>query len=425
MNYRRFLISVTAAILLLIVACTAGKKTPDTLDLQSEVRRDTAPDVSATMLGELVGDNNRFAFDLFQTFQGKGNLFFSPYSISTALAMTYAGARGETAEQIADVLHYNLPQAQLHPAFNALNLSLMETDHQEGFVLVFANALWGQEGIVFLQEYLDLMAAQYGAGMHLVNFRNQAGRRYASERINQWASNATDERISDLVNPDIFTELTQLVLTNAITFDGLWEDPFDDTSNSKFTLLDGTTVKVPLMQRRVNTAYASGENWQAAELSYRGNRANMLILLPSEGQFEAFARELDTAHLAEIEAAMKPTELALFLPRFKYAGNLNLPEPLNKMGMPLAFSENQADFSGLVAIPPRLYISDILHKAYVEVNETGTKAAAATVVELEAGAESSIPEVMRVDRPFIFLIRDTHHGTILFLGCMMNPTDLG
>lgn len=236
---------IAVALMIVIVTCKSDKEPASVPDLKSEVRRDTNPDVSSIMLETLVEDNNRFAFDLFHALQEQGNLFFSPLSVSTALAMTYAGAQGETAEQIADVLQYNLPAVQLHPAFNAQNLSLMETDPQGKFVLFFANALWGQEGIEFRQEYLDLMATQYGAGMHLVNFRNESGRQGASERINQWVSESTYQRISDLVDPGLFTELTRLILTSAITFDGLWEYPFEDTNSSKFALLDGTTVKFP------------------------------------------------------------------------------------------------------------------------------------------------------------------------------------
>jgi serpin B len=268
------------------------------------------------------------------------------------------------------------------------------------------------------------MAAHYGAGIHLVNFQSEAGRRAASERINRWASDATTKRISTLVDPGLFSGLTRLVLTNAITFDGLWEYPFDDTSNANFTLLDGTNVNVPLMRRRAITAYAAREYWQAAKLSYQGDRATMLIILPAEGQFDDFVRELDAVRVAEIEDTLVSTDLALYLPRFAYAANLPLTETLNKMGMILAFSESEADFSGMVEIPPNLYISHILHKAYLEVDETGTEAAAATAIEVEVGEENSITEVMRVDRPFIFLIRGTEQGTIFFLGCMVNPADI-
>jgi serpin B len=425
MSRRIYLILIAVALTLLIVACTAEKELAIAPDLQSEVRRDIDPDVSPTMVSELVAGNNRFAFDLFHAVaQGEDNLLFSPYSISTALAMTYAGARGETAEQMANVLHYTLSKAQLHPAFNALDQHLCETDDEESIELVLANALWGQEELGFRQEFLDLMATHYGAGMHLVNFQSEAGRRAASERINQWASDATAERISDLVDPDLLTGLTQLVVTNAITFDGLWKYPFEATRKANFTLLDGTTVIVPMMQRRAITTYAAGENWQAVELSYRGERVHMLILLPAEGQFGEFVRELDAARVAEIEAVMTPTELALFLPRFTYVADLTLSDTLNNMGMPLAFSESKADFSGMVEIPPAFYISLIQHQAYITVNEQGTEAGAATAIEVEVGQENSLPEVMRVDRPFIFLIRDTEQGTILFLGSMVNPADL-
>jgi serpin B len=424
MSVRKYLILITAALTFLIAACTVEEDPPKALDLQSEVRRDIDPDVSQTMVGELVAGNNRFAIDLFRAVaQGEGNRFFSPYSLSSALAMTYAGARGETAEQMADVLHYPIPQAQLHPAFNALSLQLMETDKEDGFKLMLANALWGQEDEEFRQEFLDLLAAHYGAGMRLVNFQSESGRRAASKRINGWVSDATDNKIPDLVDPQLFTDQTRLVLTNAISFEGLWENPFDETNNGDFTLLDGTTVIVPLMQRRTITPYASGENWQAAELSYLGGRATMLIFLPAQGQFGEFVRELDAARVVEIEAALNPTDLALYLPRFTYTEELSLVEILTEMGMPLAFSESEADFSGMVENQPHLCISHILHKAYLTVDELGTEAAAGTAIEAIVGEEETMPEKMRADRPFLFLIRDTEQGTILFLGAVASPAE--
>jgi serpin B len=414
-------------VLFILVACYTGQEPAAVPDVRSNVSRETAVDVAPATLDELVAGNNRFAYDLFHAVaQEEGNLFFSPYSVSTALAMTYAGARGETAVQMADTLHYTLPQSQLHPAFNALNLQLTASDDQEEFALVIANTIWGQIDMEFRQEFLDLLAAHYGAGMHLVNFQSEAGREAASERINQWVSDATAGKITDLVDPRLFNDFTRLVLTNAIAFDGLWQQPFDgDTENAGFTLLDGSSVIVPLMQRYATiTPYASGEGWQAVELAYAGGHVHMLILLPAEGQFEVFASELDAARVAEIEAALTPTDLALYLPRFEYAADLTLVETLARMGMPLALSASEADFSGMAEIPPTLYFSQVLHKAYVAVDELGTEAAAATAVEVAVGSEEVTPETMRVDRPFLFLIRDTEQGTILFLGRVVDPATL-
>jgi len=411
---------------LLSVACTAGQEPAAALVLQSDVSRETAPDVAPSAMDKLVAGNNDFAFDLFHAVAGEdGNLFFSPYSISTALALTYAGARGETAAQMAGTLHYTLPEAQLHPAANALNLHLTASDDEEQFELTVANALWGQEDMAFRQAYVDLLSTHYGASLRPVNFQSEAGREAAAGWINQWVSDATDERITDLADPRLWDDLTLLVLTNAIAFDGLWQQPFDgDTEKAGFTLLDGSRVRVPLMQRYATiTPYAAGEGWQAAELAYQGGRAHMLILLPAEGHFETFAGKLDAARLAEIEAALAPTDLLLYLPRFEYAADLELAETLADMGMPLAFSESEADFSGMAEIPPRLrlYISRVLHKAYVAVDELGTEAAGATEIEMTITGEPSVPEVMRVDRPFLFLIRDTERGSILFLGRVVNP----
>lgn len=425
MSGRKYLALFLVMLTLLSVTCTAGPEPAAIPVLQSDLSRDTAPDVAPSAVADLVAGNNRFAFDLFHAVaQEEGNLFFSPYSISTALALTYAGARGETAAQMADTLHYTLPQSQMHPAANALDLYLTADDGEEAFDLTIANALWGQEDMAFRQEYLDLMATHYGASLRPVNFQSKAGREAAARWINQWVSDATSERITDLVDPGRWTHLTRLILTNAIAFDGLWLQPFDgDTKKADFTLLDGNSVRVPLMQRYATiTPYASGEGWQAAELAYQGGRMHMLILLPAEGHFESFAAELDAARLAEIEAALAPTDLLLYLPRFEYAAGLTLKEILAEMGMPLAFSASEANFSGIAESPLPLYISHVLHKAYVAVDEAGTEAAAATVVEIEVGEEASVPEVMRADRPFIFLIRDAEQGTILFMGRVVDPT---
>jgi serpin B len=426
MSGRKYLALFMVALTLLSVACTAGPYPAAIPLLQSDLSRDTAPDVAPSAVAELVAGNNDFAFDLFHAVAGEeGNLFFSPYSISTALALTYAGARGETAAQMAGTLHYTLPPSQLHPAANALNLHLTADDDESQFELSIANALWGQEDMAFRQAYLDLMATHYGAGLRPVDFQSEAGRQAAAEWINQWVGDATGQRITDLADPSRWTDLTQLILANAIAFDGLWEQPFDgDTKKADFTLLDGSRLRVPLMQRYATiTPYAAGEGWQVAEVAYQGGRAQMLILLPAEGHFEQFAGELDTARLAEIEASLAPTDLALFLPRFEYAADLDLAKTLADMGMPLAFSESEADFSGMAEIPPglRLYISRVLHKAYVAVGELGTEAAGATEIEMLVTGKPSVREVMRVDRPFLFLIRDADQGTILFLGRVVNP----
>jgi serpin B len=423
MSGRKSLALFMVVLTMLSAACTAGQ---ESAAIPSDVSRETAPDVAPSAVEELVAGNNSYAFDLFHAVaQAEGNLFFSPYSISTALAMTYAGARSETATQMANTLHYTLSQAQLHPAANALNLHLVASDDEDPFELTIANALWGQEDMAFRQEYVDLLVTHYGAGLRPVDFQSKAGREAAAKQINRWVSDATGQRITDLADPRNWTNLTRLILTNAIAFDGLWQQPFDgNTDEADFTLLDGSSVRVPLMQRYATiTPYAAGEAWQAAALAYRGERAHMLILLPAEGHFETFAGELDAARLAEIEAALAPTDLALFLPRFEYAADLELAETLADMGMPLAFSASEADFSGMAEIPPslRLYISRVLHKAYVAVDELGTEAAGATEIEMMITGEPSVQEVMRADRPFLFLIRDAEQGTILFLGRVVNP----
>ncbi|MEN4100873.1 MAG: serpin family protein, partial [Anaerolineaceae bacterium] len=353
-----------------------------------------------------------------------GNLFYSPYSISLALAMTYAGARGDTAAQMADVLHFELTQEQLHPAFNKLDETLNREVEgvEQPFQLNIANSIWGQRDFEFEADFLDVLAENYGAGLRLVDFAQAA--EAARQQINSWVEEQTQDKIKDLIPEGALDSMTRLVLANAIYFKAAWQSQFDaaNTQDAPFTLLDGSQVNAPTMRQTGSMNYAAGDGWQAVELAYEGGRQSMVILLPATGEFEAFEAGLDAARVAEILGAMQFTSVELALPRFSFESEIQLNELLAAMGMPQAFVPDQADFSGMRALRD-LYISAVLHKAFVDVNEEGTEAAAATAVIVSVTSLPVDIQQMQIDRPFIFLIRDIETGSILFAGRVLNPLE--
>jgi serpin B len=384
--------------------------------------------VPASDLEQLVAGNTAFAFDLFQVVvPSNGNVVYSPYSISLAFAMAYGGARGETAAQIADVLHYILAEDQFHPAFNALALDLARRPDQanvaekERFQLSIANALWGQDGWPFLPEYLDLLAANYGAGMRLVDFENAP--ESARKQINNWVSNQTNNRIKDIIPPGMIDPLTRLVLANAIYFKATWEYEFDanDTADKPFYLLNDDTVSVPMMEigHQVNLSYGVENGWQAVALPYRGGLTEMLIIVPDSGNFEIFESTLIAERYEEILAAMEPQEVIFSMPKFTFETQYGLKDIMAGMGMQDAFEPSAADFSGIDG-QNDLFISDAIHKAFIAVDEKGTEAAAATVITMQM---ASLPQgvVLTLDRPFFFFIRDVPTSAILFLGRVVDP----
>jgi serpin B len=392
---------------------------------QSDRPRSSAPDSALADQPQLVAGNSQFALDLYQALRSQpGNLFYSPYSISLALAMTYAGARAETETELADVLHFTLPQDQLHPAFNGLDVQLnREVEGEEqAFQLNIANSIWGQQNFAFQPDFLDTLAENYGAGLRLVDYA--ADPEDVRQQINSWVEDETQDKIKDLIPAGALDPMTRLVLANAIYFKAAWQNQFekDNTEDASFTLLDGSQVDVPTMHQSEGMNYAAGDGWQAVELTYEGGRQSMLILLPAEGQFEAFEASLNAVQVEEILNGMTWASVDLSLPKFSFESSFELDGLLAEMGMPSAFSPGQADFSGMTA-EQELYISAILHKAFVDVNEEGTEAAAATAVMVRVTSLPIDPVQMQVDHPFIFMIRDSETGSILFTGRVVNPLD--
>jgi serpin B len=429
---KNVLLSMLVVVTLLPLAGCGGL--PDVLSgqqapgesISSKKQRVTSPDVAVSDLADLVYGNSAFAFDLFQALREEnGNLFYSPYSISLALAMTYAGARGETEQQMADTLHFILSQDRLHPAFNALDLELArrgegaEGKDGEGFRLNIVNALWGQEGYTFLSEFLDVLAENYGAGLRLLDFMETPEESRVT--INDWVSDQTEGRIEDLIPPGLITALTRLVLTNAIYFNAAWQQPFreDMTADGTFHLLDGSEITVPMMRQTESFGYAEGEEYQAVELLYDGRELSMVILLPEAGGFEAFEGSLDAERVDAILKHLSPSQVTLTMPKFEFESGFSLGDTLAAMGMSVAFSGG-ADFSGMDGTGG-LFIADVVHKAFVSVDEAGTEAAAATAVVMMKGAAPEPAIEVTIDRPFVFLIRDIETGAILFVGHVVNP----
>ena len=379
------------------------------------------PDQAAVVQG-----NNAFAVDLYGKLRAKdGNLFFSPESISTALAMAYAGARGDTAAQVAKTLDFTLPPAQLHPAMGAL-LKDLNAPHAT-YQLHVADALWAEKDFAFLPDYLKLMSADYGAGFNPVDFKTAP--EAARATINKWVEQKTENKIQDLIPAGALTPATRLVLTNAIYFKGDWETQFNKTATQveDFHLTAETTIKTPLMHRQGEFKYLNGGSFQALEIPYKSGELSMIVFLPNDVDgLAALEQKLTPANAGKWMSGMQAgRKVILTLPKFKMTRQFELAGTLGSMGMPLAFERAGSDFSGMTG-KRDLWISAVIHKAFVDVNEEGTEAAAATGVIMRNAmarrAEPEVPIVFRADHPFVFVIRDNASGAILFMGRVSDPT---
>jgi len=430
MKKSSFFLAFITVTILLVTSCSApaGETTP--------AHTSPPPTTPGDDISILVDGNTEFTFDLYRELKdSEGNFFFSPYSISTALAMTYAGARGETEQQMADTLYFTLPQERLHAAFSVLENSIKERgraittvlspegetiqEEVDGFRLNIANALWGQKDYSFLQDFLDLLQAYYGSGLNTLDFINEPEESRLA--INQWASEQTEGRIEDIIPPGVIDAFTRLVLANAIYFNAHWQHQFSEsaTHDGVFHLLDGDNVNVPMMHQEEQFDYAEGDNYQAIRLPYLGNEFAMTVLLPVEGQFEDFDNSLDAQILKDITSKFESQRVALTLPRFQFESSFQLNQALSDMGMPNAFSGG-ADFSGMTGNTD-LFIGSVLHKSFVAVDEEGTEAAAVTAVIMVLSAPPPATFNFTADRPFIFLIQDIETESILFMGRVLNP----
>lgn len=393
--------------------------------LKSEdYQRDTDPAVSNDNVDTLVFDNTRFAIDMYELLsQEYTNVFFSPYSISLALAMTYAGAREETATQMAQAMRFSLQDSTLYRAFNGLDLSLGEANEPDsGVTLSIVNTTWAQTGWPMNASYIHTLSRFFGAGVNCLDYR--ANPESARETINDWVYEQTEECIADLLPPGSINNLTMYVLTNAIYFFGQWKFKFDstETRQKNFWPEEGGPVIVDMMHHPYDTfSYYQDRSYRALQLPYRTDRLAMLIILPDSGSFTSVKQDLSAAFIADVVSNLDSAELVVELPRFEFTtASMSIKKMLIDMGMPKAFSAG-ADFSGISTTGP-LFISDVLHKAYIKVSEEGTEAAGATAVIMQTtGMHQYEPPSFRANRPFIFCIRDTETNTVLFMGHVKDP----
>jgi serpin B len=383
--------------------------------------------LNAQRPANVVEGNTRFAFSLFQALNTtSSNRFYSPFSISTALAMTYAGARNETALQMSRTLHFD-PGDQFHQAFGQL-LEKSAAGTGGAIRLNIANGMWAQKGYGFLDSYSDLVADRYRAGLNSADFTIEGEREKTRQEINEWVAQKTNDKIKGLLSKSDLDDLTRFVLVNAIWFYGDWEQPFtrESTMTKDFSLNDGSKVNVPFMNRHGRYRYFEDARLKAVEIPYKDNKASMIIFLPVkyEGIAE-MAGALKFNYYQEITNLLQFTDLKLSVPKFKATSRFNLAQTLSDMGMPVAFSPGGADFSGMTGFR-NLYISDVIHQAFINVDEKGTEAAAATAVVGRSMAAMPSPDVKYfiADHPFVFIIRDNATGSILFMGTVMNPAGL-
>ncbi len=366
-----------------------------------------------------------FAADLYAALAKKpGNLVLSPYSVAVALAMTRAGAAGETARQIDAVLHAN-GIADLHGGFNALDQTLARRpgkytvgQRTAQLELATANQLFGQKDYPFEPSFLDLLASRYGAGMRIVDYVGAT--EDARSQINRWVKQRTRDRIPELIAKGVLDEMTRLVLTNAIYLKAEWLNLFNEngTAAAPFRRLDGSRTQAQLMSASADFRYAKGAGYQAVELPYAGG-LSMLVVVPDEGRFQDVEGGFDAARLRTVLDGLRQTQLQLRFPKFEFRTRAGLKETLIALGMPVAFT-GSADFTAMSPRGRELFVQDVVHEAFISVDEDGTEAAAATAVVI--GRVSAPADSLTVDRPFLFLIRDTETGALLFMGRVVDPT---
>jgi len=368
----------------------------------------------------LVDNNTLFALDLYRQLQTTaGNLFFSPYSISSALAMTCAGARENTRTQMAQALRFAGNDKVLHAGFKLLRETLEESGKEGGNQLMVANSLWPQVNYRLRRAFMNLVKKYYGVRLTRVDYADEEATRL---KINSWVEEKTTEKIQDLISPGVLDSLTRLVLVNAIYFKGNWEHTFaaDQTYEAPFHPTGGGAVQVQMMHQKNSFRYTEDENVQVLELPYTGKDLSLLVLLPkTQNELGRLESSLTLENLESWGSSLEETEVNVALPRFELAFPFRLDDALQSLGMTDAFT-GMADFSGMEQTR-ELYLGAVLHKAFIAVNEEGTEAAAATAVIMQTKSISFMSVDFIADHPFVFLIRDNKTGTLLFLGRMSQP----
>ncbi len=380
-------------------------------------------EMTESEMNSLIANNTSFALALYRQLQAaEGNLFFSPYSISSALAMTYAGAKEATRAQMAQALRFNEDDKLLHAGFKQLREALEKSGKESGNRLMVANSLWPQANYRLRRVFLNLVKRYYGVKISRVDYGDAES---ARQKINTWVEEKTEQKISELIGPSVLDSLTRLVLVNAIYFKGTWEHTFsaDQTYEEPFHLSQGEAIQAQIMHQKNSFRYSEDEQVQVLELPYAGKHLSMLVLLPKAtdglAQLEG---SITQENLKLWQDALEETEVNVALPRFELSFPFRLDDALQSMGMTDAFT-GAADFSGMEQTR-ELYLGAVLHKAFIKVNEEGTEAAAATAVIMQTKSVSFMSVDFIADHPFIFLIRDNQTGSVVFLGKLVKPGEL-
>lgn len=430
-------VSICLAVALVATACAGDNSgdSPATTEagsvpgmlIASGVDR-AAPDAGPSDVASVAAGLQSFAADLYGQLAASsdGNIVYSPVSVYVALAMVYAGAVGATATELGKVLGKPVSTDGYHSALNTLSQAIdsrnrAETETEGAVEISIANSLWGQDGLTFEQAFLDLLAADYGAGMRVVDFEDPTGREEARLAINDWVAEETNDRIEDLIGVGVLDEMVRLVLVNAVYLNAAWLLPFVEkaTTDGPFVLIDETEVQVPMMSADSTLRTADGTGWRAVEIPYAGNEMAMMIVMPDPGLFDQIEASLSEGLVETVRAALVAQPMVLGLPKFEIRSQAGLIPALQAMGLATATSD-AADFSGMTGAPD-LFISDVIHEAWISVDEAGTEAAAATAVVMSLTAAPLDPIRFDVNRPFLFVLHDVETGSILFMGRVMNP----
>ncbi|MFH1770679.1 MAG: serpin family protein [archaeon] len=383
----------------------------------------TVNDDNATVEGVngVIQDNNELAIKLYKEINKEGeNLFFSPYSISTAFAMTYEGAKGQTAKEMEEVFGFSTNDDDRRPSFASLYNTINKKDKE--YKLSTANALWTNKDYEFLPEYLNTIENYYGGKTTNLDFSKSTK---SAKIINDWVEDQTNNKIKNLVPESAINPMTKMVLTNAIYFKGDWIKQFEpkDTYETNFKITPENKIKIDMMVQDDSDAkfnYAETDELQILEMKYKSKEVSMLVLLPKEDDLTALEESLNTANLAVWNSMLEEQRVDLYFPKFKLETTYGLNENMINLGMPTAFSEGIADFSGMDGTKD-LFISKVIHKAFVEVDEQGTEAAAATAIMMGATSAGPMYPIFKADHPFIFIIQEKSTGSILFMGKVVNP----
>jgi serpin B len=404
---------------LLLLSCGARNSLPSGVELIiSKLQYDSQPQVSDTEVASLVTSNAEFTFDLYKKLaESDENFVFSPYSISRLWAMVWAGADGETADEIAQVLHFDtIEPMTVHKSFNRLSLDLKQRCKPKFIDIKIADSIWPQKGENWNKDYLDQMKTQYNIGIYQADY--QADPEIARNAINSWIFEKTEKHFKDAIDKGVIDNLTVMVLVDTIFFAGAWENTFNpaETKDTTFTLLDGNTVNVPMMsQMQREYKYFQDENYTAVELPYKGNELSMLVIMPDLKTYSEFESQLNSEKIGEIYGKLIPGKINLYLPKFEFEQKKSMKDVFKSMGIKHAFSD--ADFTKMRK-SGGLWVEHFLHGAYIKVDEKGTEAAGFSTAIMY---QSIMPDIA-INHPFIFLIRENSTGSILFAGRVMDPS---